>query len=147
MMARLAGMCAAAVLLGIGGLHVYWAAGGRWGSNVAIPSRHDGRNDGQPSFVPGRTVTLVVAGLLCAAALVLLGRLGLWGLWLPSWLFKAGAWTIAVVFGARVVGDFQWFGIFKRIRDTRFAKWDTRLYIPLCALLAISALVVAESKP
>ncbi len=133
-------MLAAAVMLGLAALHLYWAGGGRFGSDVAIP-----RRDGRALFVPGPAGTLMVAMLLGAAALVLLGRLGLWGRGLPRWPFAAGAWTIVMVFAARVVGDFRWFGLFKRMTGTPFAWWDTWLYVPLCALLALAALLVAGS--
>jgi hypothetical protein len=136
------GILAAAVLLVLGGLHVYWAGGGRWGTDVAIPTR-----EGRPRFSPGTASTLTVAALLCAAALVLLGRLGLWGEWLPRWPFAVGTWVLVVVFGGRVVGDFQWFGLFKRVSGTRFAWWDTRLYVPLCAVLSLAAMLVAASGP
>jgi hypothetical protein len=139
-MTRIAGMLAAAVMLGLAALHLYWAGGGRFGSAVAIP-----RRDGQPLFVPGPVATLTVAMLLGAGAMVLFGRLGMWGHWLPRWLFAAGAWTIVIVFAARVVGDFRWFGLFKRMTGTPFAWWDNRLYVPLCALLALAALFVASS--
>ena len=142
MMARVVGIVAAAVLLGLGALHVYWAGGGRWGTDVTVPTR-----DGNRVFVPSSAATLIVAMLLCAAALVILGRLGLWGQWLPRWPFVAGAWTLVVVFGARVVGDLRWFGLFKRTTGTQFSWWDTWLYIPLSGLLAMAALLVASSGP
>ena len=114
------GTIAAAVLLALSALHVYWALGGLRGVEVTIPKR-----DGRPLFSPGSAQTLIVAGLLSAGAFVLLGRLRLWGSWLPRWLFEAGSWTLAIVFGARVVGDFRWFGLWllktpnvlKRITD------------------------------
>jgi len=142
MMARVVGIVAAAVLLGLGALHVYWAGGGRWGTDVTVPTR-----DGNRVFVPSSAATLIVAMLLCAAALVILGRLGLWGQWLPRWPFVAGAWTLVVVFGARVVGDLRWFGLFKRTTGTQFSWWDTWFYIPLSGLLAMAALLVASSGP
>jgi len=142
MIARVVGIVAAAVLLGLGALHVYWAGGGRWGTDVTVPTR-----DGNRVFVPSSAATLMVAMLLCAAALVILGRLGLWGQWLPRWPFVAGAWTLVVVFGARVVGDLRWFGLFKRTTGTQFSWWDTWLYIPLSGLLAMAALLVASSGP
>lgn len=136
------GMLAAAVLLGLGALHAYWAGGGRWGTDVAIPKR-----GGQPLFVPGPAGTLMVAVLLWAAGLVFLGRVGLWGQWLPRWPFVAGTWTLVIVFGGRVVGGLRWFGLFKRVRGTPFAWWDTWLYVPLCGLLALAALLVASNEP
>lgn len=142
MIARVVGIVAAAVLLGLGALHVYWAGGGRWGTDATVPTR-----DGDRVFVPSSAATLIVAMLLFAASLVILGRLGLWGQWLPRWPFVAGAWTLVVVFGARVVGDLRWFGVFKRTTGTQFSWWDTWLYIPLSGLLAMAALLVASSGP
>jgi Protein of unknown function (DUF3995) len=141
-MTRVVGVVAAGVLFGLGGLHAYWAGGGRWGTDVTIPKR-----DGQPLFTPGPAGTLLVALLLCAAALVLLGCLSLWGSSLPRWLFVAGSWTLVAVFGGRVVGDFRWFGLFKRMTGTPFAWWDTTIYVPLCALLALAALLVVLGAP
>ena len=137
-MTRGVGMLAAAVLFGLGALHVYWTAGGRWATGVNMPQRDD-----RPAFVPGPAATLIVAALLFAAGLVLLGRLGIWGTWMPRWLFALGAWTLVAVFAGRVVGDLRLFGIFKRVTGTPFAWWDTRLYIPLSAMLAIAALLLA----
>ncbi len=51
--------------------------------------------------------TLLVALLLFAAALVLLGRLDLCGRGLPRWLFVAGTWTLVMMFSGRVAADFQ----------------------------------------
>jgi hypothetical protein len=52
----------------------------------------------------------------------------------------------AAVFLGRIVGDFRWFGLFKRTRGTAFAWWDTWLFVPLCLLLALGCLVAALSE-
>jgi hypothetical protein len=44
----------------------------------------------------------------------------------------------AVLF-LRAVGDFRAVGFSKRVRDTRFAWWDTRLFSPLCLAMAVLA--------
>jgi hypothetical protein len=142
MKVRMIGYAGAGAMFLLAALHVYWAKGGNWGAAVAVPSR-----DGQAAFSPGPGATLAVAALLLAAALVMLGRMGIWGHSMPRWFFAAGAWTIAVVFAARVLGDFRWFGLFKRVNDTSFAWWDSRLYVPLCALLAMAAATVAFHAP
>ena len=104
------------------------------------------KQDGKPLFQPPPAGTLLVALFLLSAGLVVLGRLGLWGIALPRWPFVAGTWTLVAVFLGRVVGDFTWFGVFKRMRGTAFAWWDTRLFVPLCLLLALGCLVVALSE-
>jgi len=138
---RLIGVSTATLLFALGLLHVYWAAGGRWGTDVTIPKR-----DGQPLFDPPPAATLLVAFLLFSAGLVLLGRLALWGIALPRWVCIAGTWTLVAVFLGRVVGDFKWCGVFKRMRGTDFAWWDTCVYVPLCLFLAVGCLVVAVSQ-
>ena len=140
-MSSVFGISTAGVLFALGLLHVYWAGGGRWGTDVTVP-----KQDGKPLFQPPSAGTLLVAILLFSAGLVVLGRLGLWGTALPRWVFVAGTWTLVAVFLGRVVGDFRWFGVFKRTRGTPFARWDTRLFVPLCLLLALGCLVVAVSK-
>jgi hypothetical protein len=45
--------------------------------------------------------TLLVAILLFAAGLVVLGRLAIWGTALPRWPFVAGTWTLVAVFLGR----------------------------------------------
>ena len=139
-MTRLIGVSTAGVLFALSLLHAYWAAGGSWGTAVTIPM-----SDGKPLFQPSPAATLLVAFLLMSAGLVVLGRLGLWGGALPRWLFVAGDWTLVAVFAARVVGDFKWFGLFKRMNGSAFAWWDTWLYVPLCILLALGCAVVALS--
>lgn len=140
-MSRLIGISTASVLFALGVLHVYWAAGGGWGTDVTIP-----KQDGKPLFRPPPAGTLLVAFLLFSAGLVVLGRLALWGAALPRWVFVAGTWTLVAVFVGRVVGDLRWFGVFKRQRGTAFARWDTWLFVPLCFVLALGCLVVALSE-
>ena len=139
-MIRLVGISTAAVLVMVSLLHVYWAAGGAWGTEVTIP-----RQGGKPLFEPPPAASLLVAVLLLSGALVVLGRLELWGAALPRWPFVVGTWTLVVVFTGRVVGDFKWFGVFKQMRGSAFAWWDTWLYVPLCFLFALGCLIVALS--
>lgn len=136
--ARTVGVLVAVAFAALGLLHLLWAAGWRSGTVATIPS--DG---GKPLFQPSVFATLVVAALLFAAAAVVTGRIGLWGSALPRWPLAAGTWVLAAVFGARVVGDFRWVGLFKRASASDFAYWDTRLFVPLCALLAIGCAVVS----
>jgi hypothetical protein len=44
---------------------------------------------------------------------------------------------------ARAVGDFRYVGFFKRVRDSRFATLDTRVYSPLCFVLAAGVAFIA----
>lgn len=134
----LAAISTAAVLAALGLIHVYWAAGGALGGAVSVPERN-----GEALFHPGRAATLVVAFLLFSASAVLLARAGFWGTWLPKQPLAWGAWTLTAVFLLRAIGDFRWVGFFKRVRGTAFARWDSRLFSPLCLLLALGCMVVS----
>jgi len=118
----------------LSGLHFHWAFGGRWGLASAIP-----QENGVPIFTPGSLATALVALALLGAAVVPLWRAGLFTIG-PVWLPRAGMGLLAVVFALRAIGDFRYCGFFKRIKGTAFARNDTRLYTPLCAL--VSALAV-----
>lgn len=131
----------AGVLFLLSSLHVYWALGGRLGLSAALPQREPG---GPPAFVPGAPITFAVAAVLALGGVV---ALGLGGYLQPqlvpdSWL-RALAGAGAVAFAARAVGDFRLVGFFKRVRGTRFARWDSALHSPLCALLAAGWLALA----
>ncbi len=121
----------ASVLAFLSGLHIYWAFGGRWGWGAAIP-----QIDGRPAFSPSRLATLVVALALAAAAVLPLVRTGVVPFPVPPWLSQWSAVFLAFIFFIRAVGDFRLVGFFKRVRGTPFAIWHTRLFSPLCLLLA-----------
>src|SRR4051794_12926817 len=137
-LARLAGIGTAGLLVVFGAFHVYWAAGGTVGSSGAVPER-----DGQPLFRPSQGGTLGVAGALFVAASIVLARAGVWGTAEPARRLGAGTWLLAAVFAARAVGDFRYVGLFKRVRDTLFARRDSRLFSPLCAIVALGSLATA----
>jgi len=46
---------------------------------------------------------------------------------------------------ARGVGDFRLVGLSKRVRGTRFARYDSFVYTPLCLALAAGIVVVATA--
>ena len=124
-------------------LHVYWAAGGRIGAAAALPERN-----GAPLFQPGPASTLVVAGLLAFAGLLVLAHAGRGpATALPGWMVALGAPVAAVVLLARAIGDFRFVGFFKRVRDTRFARLDTRLFSPVALLLGAATAIVAWGRP
>ena len=128
------------VLLSLAAVHVYWAARGVR-TSVGIPSRRDGT----PVFLPGRVATLSVALALGIAAFLVVGRAQLLDVGLPPLVLRVGVWGVAATFAARTVGEFRYVGFFKRVRGTPFAQWDTRVFTPLCAAIALATFVVARS--
>ncbi len=134
----LLGFCVTSILLALCALHVFWAAGGQWGSGVAVPEV-----GGRPAFVPSKKAIVAVAVALLIAALIVLGRLGLWGTAMPRGPLVAGTWILAGIFLARAVGDFHLFGFSKQVRGTPFSFWDTWLFSPLCLGLGLGLLWIA----
>jgi hypothetical protein len=132
-----AGAGASLVLAGLAVVHVYWAFGGRKGRAAAVPEVGD-----RAVFSPSKAATLVVALLLAASAVILIGGIREWA----SPLFEIGCAGIAVVLLARSIGDRRYVGLLKRVRDTDFARRDTWLYSPLCLALAIATAAVALSR-
>lgn len=138
-MTTIVAVASAAILSCLGALHVAWAIGRRPYSQAVIPTRPDG----SPVLHPGPAVTLGVAGLLFAAAFLVLERAGLGPGLLPSPWPQVGAAGVASVLLLRGIGDFRYVGLFKRERNTRFARLDTLLYTPLVLTLAAAAGLVA----
>jgi hypothetical protein len=122
------------IFLALSVLHIFWALGGKWGFENAIPTR-----DGVPLFTPGAASTLLIAFMLLTAAFISLWR-GIMPHMGPTWIPRLGVWIIAFVFAARSIGDFRYCGFFKRIRSTPFARNDTLIYSPLC--VCVSALSI-----
>jgi len=134
----------ASIFLMISLVHVYWASGGKLGSEAAIPRvPGEGGTQSRPAFKPSGFVTLLVAvGLLLIAMLVCLRV----GLCLPAvqdgWL----QWVIsgvAILMFARAIGDSNLVGFFKEVKDSKFARLDTWVYSPLCVVLGAGLLAVA----
>jgi hypothetical protein len=130
----------ALVLAMLGGVHIYWASGGRLGTDAVIPER-----DGRRLLTPSPAVTLLVGALLLAGSACLLARVGVFGRGRLPGLTEWGTRIMAAVFVLRAIGDFRYVGFFKRFAGTRFAFWDTRLYSPLCVLLFLSCVTALLS--
>jgi uncharacterized protein DUF3995 len=131
----------AVVLLLLAALHVYWALGGDWGSSATVPTIA-----GRRTIHPGRLATYVVALLLVVGAVIICGQVHLFATGRFAALFRLGSWFLCAVFLLRTMGDFKTFGIFKTVYGTPFAYWDSRLYSPLCFVLAALAGVVSSGR-
>lgn len=118
--------------------HAYWACGGQLAHGAALP-----RKDGKPLFQPSAGGTLAVALILMAFAGLAAANGGLLGLDAPpAWLRWAGS-AVALALLGRAIGDFRYVGFFKRLGEDPFARLDTRVYSPLCLLLAAGMLSAA----
>jgi hypothetical protein len=116
-------------------LHVYWGSGGRWGARASAPQKENG----SAAFAPSPMSCFAVALALMGFAYACLAFAGLAPGPLGATASRFAIVGIAAVFALRVVGDFRYFGIFKRVKGTPFARMDSRCYTPLCSALAAAA--------
>lgn len=117
------------LLLVAAAVHVYWALGGRWYLDRALPPSNDG------GFTPGPALTLAVA----LALTVLAGLVGIVAFEADSAGPKALVIGGVAVLVARAIGDRRVAGFTKTVRDTDFAIADDRYFTPLCVVLAHGA--------
>lgn len=100
----------------------------------------------QKLFKPSKLMTSFVGFGLLTFAFIILGHIGVFELLFLDQVFEYGTWLIALVFFARAIGDFKYVGFFKKIKDTKFALWDSRLYSPLCFVICILIMLVIYSN-
>jgi hypothetical protein len=132
-----------AIFLFLSGVHIYWALGGKWASDVAIPT--SGSN--KKLFTPGPIATIGVAvGLLIFAIMTYIKVLYIGsneGMIISS-VKDLGMWIIVLIFLIRAIGDFNYVGFFKKQKKTIFGKADTKFYTPLCLTIAILAFILIK---
>ncbi|MFK7948249.1 MAG: DUF3995 domain-containing protein [Saprospiraceae bacterium] len=118
-------------------VHFYWAFSGNMMHEYVIPEINN-----EKLFSPSKLMTIAVGLGLLSFAFIILGHIGVFELLFLNNIFRYGTWLIALVFFARAIGDFKYVGFFKKIKDTKFAFWDTRIYAPLSLLISILIILV-----
>jgi len=122
----------------IGGIHFYWALGGKWGFSVALPTNAEGERQMSPKPL----LTAVVGfGLMLFGVFYLMFTDFLPALLPESWIAVIG-WILPGIFFLRGVGDFKYAGLFKKVKNTQFATYDTYLFSPLCLVIATLGILV-----
>jgi hypothetical protein len=137
---------ALAIIAFAAGFHLLWALGGRLGLSVSLPQRRDGlpvMNDRMRWWRPAAGAVAVALILLAALALAAEGHLGLP---LPAFVVRAALGLVGAAFVLRAFVPTPWTGFFKRIRTTRWARYDSWLYSPLFLLLGVALLVIALGR-
>ncbi len=125
-------LCATFFILGT--FHFYWLGGGNWGLQQVIPAKEHG----EKTFVVPKFATLIVALGLMAVGFLYLNRVLGWISHLPSVFY----WSVPVVFALRAIGDFKYVGLFKKVKNSDFAKADTKIFVPLCLGISTAGLLL-----
>ena len=105
-------------------LHVYWGFGGRFWIDRVVPTT----DNGVPLFVPSKLATFAVVALLLALS---------WAMVSDGVTARIINTVFAVIFFLHFVGEFSYVGMFKKHKNSKFARMDTLLYSPLCLFLSV----------
>ncbi|HEX6740624.1 MAG TPA: DUF3995 domain-containing protein [Sphingomicrobium sp.] len=137
---------ALAIIAFAAAFHASWALGGKLGLSVSLPQRPDG----EPVMAHRLYWWRPAAGVI-AAGLALLGTLALaaeghLALPLPPVVTSTVLAIVGGAFVLRAIVPTRWTGFFKRIRSTRWARYDSRLYSPLFLLLGVMLLIIALGR-
>lgn len=130
------------IFLFISSIHVYWAFGGKWGSDAVLPTKED---NSTKVLIPSMLPTLIVALGTLGFGIFILKKGNLIMLDTPDWLNQYGLGIIAGIFILRAIGDFHYVGFFKKIKNTYFGLNDSKYYSPLCLLIGILTIIL-ETK-
>ncbi len=85
---KTAGYLAASIWAAIAVMQAYWALGGTWGVRTVL-------GEGNP--IPPPLVLWIAVIVPLGAALIILGRMGVWGGGLPWGIFRWGTWAITAL--------------------------------------------------
>jgi len=111
------------ILLILALIHFYWALGGKFGLDKALPTDAKGNRLLNPSTFMTYVVGFVLLGFAYVAYRLYIGD--------ESTVIVYAGYGISLLFFLRTVGDFNIVGLFKKVKNTEFAKYDTWIYVPL----------------
>lgn len=121
------------LLVFIAFMHLYWVFGGRLGLDSVIPTVHD-----RPLLNPGKIAAFIVAIAMCGFSFIayLLQFHDLSSASYSIYILSIG-WMLSFIFVLRAIGEFNVVGFFKKVKDSKFAKYDTMLYSPLSLFIGL----------
>lgn len=130
------------IFLVLGIIHFNWVIGGKFGFSESLPTKENGERVLNPKKLDSAIVGIGLTGFgifyLLKSGLVVFNSL--------EWLMKYGGWIIPSIFLLRAIGEFKYVGFFKTVKKTDFAKWDTKLFSPLCLAIAIIGITIQLLK-
>lgn len=124
------------IILGL--IHFNWVFGGKWGFDKALPTNENGEKVMNPKKIDSAVVGL---GLTLFGLFYLI-KSGFFAFELPTWIITSGSWIIPSIFILRAIGDFKYIGFFKKIKNTEFAKADSKIFSPLCLSIGLIGILI-----
>lgn len=123
-------------------IHFFWASGGQWGFESALPTDEEGIR----MLNPKKSDSIFIGVVLSLCGLFYWSTIISPNIILPRWFKNMGLWFIPIIFALRAIGDFKYIGFFKQVKSTEFAKLDTWFFSPLCLTIALAGLIVLYKK-
>lgn len=119
-------------------IHFNWMFGGTWGFEKSVPTTESGEKIMNPEKMDSGLVGVV----LTLFAIFFLVKTDFIFIDLHPWIMNYTGWIISSIFILRAIGEFRHIGFFKKIKNTPFAKNDTKYYSPLCLLIGLLSLII-----
>ena len=126
----------------LGTFHFYWLFGGKWGIDKVIPSK----NNQEISLSIPKLATIIVGLVLVLFGFVYLIESKLISVQLPNWTLAFCYWFIPLIFIIRAIGDLKYVGFFKKVKNTKFAKADSKIFSPLCLAIGLIGILIQLIK-
>ncbi len=127
-----------AIFFFLGSIHFFWAFGGNWGLEYALPTT----TNNQKALRPSNLMTLFVGLVLFSFGWVFLSQTSIINLEKYNSTLNYIRWGISILFILRAIGDFNYVGFFKKVKPTKFSKADSQLFSPLCLIIGLVGIVL-----
>jgi len=122
----------------ISGFHFYWFFGGIWGLKKVIPTK----NNRLTTLSVPKIATLLVSVMFVIVAIIYLLKSNILDIQYTNTAINYMFWIVPFVFILRAIGEFNYVGFFKKIKNTEFSKADSNLFSPLCLLIGVVGLYI-----
>jgi len=119
-------------------IHFYWALGGEFGLNKALPTDTEGNRLLNPSKFMTSVVWFILLSFSYVAYRLYTGD--------ESSIVVYAGYGISILFFLRAIGDFNLVGFFKKVKNIEFSKYDTWVYIPISLFISINFLFLVNYK-
>ena len=126
------------IMISLALIHFYWAFGGKFGLDKALPTDAEGNRLLNPSKFMTFVVGFILLGFSYVSYKLYTGD--------ASPIIVYSGYGLSILFFLRVIGDFNLVGLFKKVKSTEFSKYDTWVYIPLFLFVSINFLFLVSYK-
>ena len=122
-----------AILAYAAAFHFYWAFGGKLGVAVSLPQLENGQSAFNQTALGANIVGLGLVGSI----VVVLSYSGFILLPINPKYLQFCIGFLALIFTCRALSWHKYVGLFKSVRTTKFAQYDTWQYSPLSLILGL----------